>query len=123
MDNLTLVRTIAPEFSEVPDGLIQTWLELTSQLVSETAFGTQYPQALVYLTAHRMKMAGLGTEGAFGNIADRAGVVSYTEGATSVSFGNNTGVAGVESSLSLTTYGMEYLRLKQAIIPIMVRRD
>ena len=51
MDNLTLLRTIAPEFSEVPDGLIQTWLELTSQLVSETAFGTQYPQALVYLTA------------------------------------------------------------------------
>ena len=91
--------------------------------MSETAFGTQYPQALVYLTAHRMKMAGLGAEGAFGNIADRTGVVSYTEGATSVSFGNNTGVAGAESSLSLTTYGMEYLRLKQTIIPIMVRRD
>lgn len=123
MDNLTLLRTIAPEFSEVPDELIQTWLELTGQLVSETAFGAQYPQALAYLTAHRMKMAGLGAEGAFGNIADRAGVVSYTEGATSVSFGNNTGVTGAEASLSLTTYGLEYLRLRQTIIPIMVRRD
>ena len=102
---------------------MQTWLDLTQPLVSKSAFGAAYEQAVAYLAAHRMKMAGLGAEGAFGNIADRTGVVSYTEGATSVSFGNNTGVAGAESSLSLTTYGMEYLRLKQTIIPIMVRRD
>ena len=120
---MTLLRTIAPEFEELEDTVLQTWLDLTQPLVSKSAFGAAYEQAVAYLAAHRMKMAGLGTEGAFGNIADRAGVVSYTEGATSVSFGNNTGVAGVESSLSLTTYGMEYLRLKQAIIPIMVRRD
>lgn len=123
MELLTLLRTIAPEFEELEDTVLQTWLDLTQPLVSKSAFGAAYEQAVAYLAAHRMKMAGLGTEGAFGNIADRAGVVSYTEGATSVSFGNNTGVAGVESSLSLTTYGMEYLRLKQAIIPIMVRRD
>ena len=123
MELLTLLRTIAPEFEELEDTVLQTWLDLTQPLVSKSAFGAAYEQAVAYLAAHRMKMAGLGAEGAFGNIADRAGVVSYTEGATSVSFGNNTGVAGVESSLSLTTYGMEYLRLKQAIIPIMVRRD
>ena len=123
MELLTLLRTIAPEFEELEDTVLQTWLDLTQPLVSKSAFGAAYEQALVYLTAHRMKMAGLDAEGAFGNIADRTGVVSYTEGATSVSFGNNTGVAGAESSLSLTTYGMEYLRLKQTIIPIMVRRD
>ena len=123
MELLTLLRTIAPEFEELEDTVLQTWLDLTQPLVSKSAFGAAYEQAVAYLAAHRMKMAGLGAEGAFGNIADRTGVVSYTEGATSVSFGNNTGVAGAESSLSLTTYGMEYLRLKQAIIPIMVRRD
>lgn len=123
MDDLTLLRAIAPEFSEVSDELIRIWIELTEQLMNKEAFGAQYPQALAYLTAHRMKIAGLGAEGAFGNIADRAGVVSYTEGATSVSFGNNTGVTGAEASLSLTTYGLEYLRLRQTIIPIMVRRD
>ena len=123
MDDLTLLRTIAPEFSEVSDELIRIWIELTEQLMNKEAFGAQYPQALAYLTAHRMKIAGLGAEGAFGNIADRAGVVSYTEGATSVFFGNNTGVTGAEASLSLTTYGLEYLRLRQTIIPIMVRRD
>lgn len=123
MELLTLLRTIAPEFEELEDTVLQTWLDLTQPLVSKSAFGAAYEQAVAYLAAHRMKMAGLGAEGAFGNIADRTGVVSYTEGATSVSFGNNTGVAGVESSLSLTTYGMEYLRLKQTIIPIMVRRD
>ena len=123
MELLTLLRTIAPEFEELEDTVLQTWLDLTQPLVSKSAFGAAYEQAVAYLAAHRMKMAGLGAEGAFGNIADRKGVVSYTEGATSVSFGNNTGVAGAESSLSLTTYGMEYLRLKQTIIPIMVRRD
>ena len=123
MELLTLLRTIAPEFEELEDTVLQTWLDLTQPLVSKSAFGAAYEQAVAYLAAHRMKMAGLGAEGAFGNIADRTGVVSYTEGATSVSFGNNTGIAGAESSLSLTTYGMEYLRLKQTIIPIMVRRD
>lgn len=123
MELLTLLRTIAPEFEELEDTVLQTWLDLTQPLVSKSAFGAAYEQAVAYLAAHRMKMAGLGAEGAFGNIADRTGVVSYTEGATSVSFGNNTGVAGAESSRSLTTYGMEYLRLKQTIIPIMVRRD
>ena len=123
MELLTLLRTIAPEFEELEDTVLQTWLDLTQPLGSKSAFGAAYEQAVAYLAAHRMKMAGLGAEGAFGNIADRTGVVSYTEGATSVSFGNNTGVAGAESSLSLTTYGMEYLRLKQTIIPIMVRRD
>ena len=123
MELLTLLRTIAPEFEELEDTVLQTWLDLTQPLVSKSAFGAAYEQAVAYLAAHRMKMAGSGAEGAFGNIADRTGVVSYTEGATSVSFGNNTGVAGAESSLSLTTYGMEYLRLKQTIIPIMVRRD
>ena len=123
MELLTLLRTIVPEFEELEDTVLQTWLDLTQPLVSKSAFGAAYEQAVAYLAAHRMKMAGLGAEGAFGNIADRTGVVSYTEGATSVSFGNNTGVAGAESSLSLTTYGMEYLRLKQTIIPIMVRRD
>ena len=123
MELLTLLRTIAPEFEELEDTVLQTWLDLTQPLVSKSAFGAAYEQAVAYLAAHRMKMAGLGAEGAFGNIADRTGVVSYTEGATSVSFGNNTGVAGAESSLSLTTSGMEYLRLKQTIIPIMVRRD
>ena len=123
MELLTLLRTIAPEFEELEDTVLQTWLDLTQPLVSKSAFGAAYEQAVAYLAAHRMKMAGLGAEGAFGNIADRTGVVSYTEGATSVSFGINTGVAGAESSLSLTTYGMEYLRLKQTIIPIMVRRD
>ena len=123
MELLTLLRTIAPEIEELEDTVLQTWLDLTQPLVSKSAFGAAYEQAVAYLAAHRMKMAGLGAEGAFGYIADRSGVVSYTEGATSVSFGNNTGVAGAESSLSLTTYGMEYLRLKQTIIPIMVRRD
>ena len=102
----------------------QQWIDLTKPLVSDTAFGAAYEQAVVYLTAHRMKMAGLGETGMFGNMTERAGVASYTEGSTSVSFGTTAAsVAAEDSSLALTPYGLEYLRLRKTIIPIMVRRD
>lgn len=123
METLGLLRIIAPEFKNVEDTIANEWIELTQQLVSQTAFGNRYQQAVAYLTAHRMKMAGLGETGIFGSMSERTGVVSYTEGSTSVSFGNNTGITGSDACLSMTSYGMEYLRLQQTIIPIMVRRD
>lgn len=124
MELLTLLRTIAPEFEELEDTVLQTWLDLTQPLVSKSAFGAAYEQAVAYLAAHRMKMAGLGESGAFGSAIDRAGVTSYTEGSTSVSFGSNASSAvAADSSLTQTPYGLEYLRLRQAIIPIMVRRE
>ena len=82
MELLTLLRTIAPEFEELEDTVLQTWLDLTQPLVSKSAFGAAYEQAVAYLAAHRMKMAGLGESGAFGSAIDRAGVTSYTEGST-----------------------------------------
>ena len=115
MELLTLLRTIAPEFEDLEDTTLQTWLDLTQPLVSKSAFGAAYEQAVAYLAAHRMKMAGA---------IDRAGVTSYTEGSTSVSFGSGTSsAAAADSSLTQTPYGLEYLRLRQAIIPIMVRRN
>ena len=78
MELLTLLRTIAPEFEELEDTVLQTWLDLTQPLVSKSAFGAAYEQAVAYLAAHRMKMAGLGESGAFGSAIDRAGVTSYT---------------------------------------------
>lgn len=124
MENLTVLRTIAPEFLDVSDDVVETWLELTEPLVSKNAFGAAYEQAVAYLTAHRMKMAGLGEESLFGTAIDRAGVASYTEGSTSVSFGAGASSAGAgDSSLEQTPYGLEYLRLRQMVIPIMVRRD
>ena len=63
MELLTLLRTIAPEFEELEDTVLQTWLDLTQPLVSKSAFGAAYEQAVAYLAAHRMKMAGLGESG------------------------------------------------------------
>ena len=94
MELLTLLRTIAPEFEELEDTTLQTWLDLTQPLVSKSAFDAAYEQAVAYLAAHRMKMAGLGESGAFGSAIDRAGVTSYTEGSTSVSFGSGASFGG-----------------------------
>ena len=63
MELLTLLRTIAPEFEELEDTTLQTWLDLTQPLVSKSAFDAAYEQAVAYLAAHRMKMAGLGESG------------------------------------------------------------
>lgn len=123
MDIIKTFRTLAPEFRDVDDISVQDFLNLTLPLVSKTAFGVLYEQAVIYLTAHRMKMAGLGESGAFGKMTDRAGVTSFSEGATSVSFGSIGAANAAEQSLNLTSYGQEYLRLQATIIPITVRGD
>ena len=45
MELLTLLRTIAPEFEDLEDTTLQTWLDLTQPLVSKSAFGAAYEQA------------------------------------------------------------------------------
>lgn len=55
MELLTLLRTIAPEFEELEDTVLQTWLDLTQPLVSKSAFGAAYEQAVAYLAAHRRR--------------------------------------------------------------------
>ena len=42
MELLTLLRTIAPEFEDLEDTTLQTWLDLTQPLVSKSAFGAAY---------------------------------------------------------------------------------
>lgn len=104
----------------MPDKEVSDWLHLTAPIISEKRFGKLYEQAHAFLTAHRMKMAGLG-DNSFGSIADTMRVGSYSEGETSINF-TTSQVNNLmpDSELSLTQYGLSYLSLRRlVIIPIV----
>lgn len=115
------IRMLAPEFknaAEYSDEMLEGWIELTAPMVSERKFGKLYTQAVALLTAHRMKMAGLGEASELGSVADSLRVGSYTEGERSVSFSNGgvSAVSGADAELALTTYGLQYLNIRRSVI-------
>ena len=66
MDLPSLLRLIAPEFASTDEETVQQWIDLTKTLVSDTAFGEAYEQAVAYLTAHRMKIDVYKRQGLYG---------------------------------------------------------
>ncbi len=125
MEALELIRTTMTEFAEVEDKTIQIFLSLAESMISRRRFGKLYPQALAYLSAHKMKLAGLGTAvgGSTGCIGDTIGLSSISEGETSMSFSNNqTGNTTVDAEYGLTLYGMQFLQLKRSCILTILSR-
>lgn len=117
-----IFRMLAPEFAEIEDEEINQWLELTKPLVHIKKFGAVYTQAWALLTAHRMKLAGLG-DTSFGKIGDSLRVASYTEGGTSVSFstGQQSSLTP-DAELATTAYGLQFLELRRShIVPITIQ--
>lgn len=119
---LKVFRIVAAEFSTVDDETVNTWLDLTAPLVSRKRFGKLYEQALALLTAHRMKLAAVGSDesaggGAFDDIGG-AGVAfkvgSYTSGGESVSFNSAalTSQLSADAEYTQTMYGVQYLSLR-----------
>lgn len=134
MEALEIFRLVATEFADMPDNDVKdletgkvveygvnSFLELYSDQISESRFGSSYQKALAYLTAHKLKMNGYGDNSATGKIADSLRVGSYSEGETSISFttGQQTNLQ-VDAEYALTVYGLEFLTLRRnAIIPII----
>jgi len=119
MTNLETFRLLATEFNMVSDSVVNAYMDLSKPLVSLTRFGELYPQALSYITAHRMKMAGLGDSlmGISGlKAGESVGLSSVSEGETSVSFSNNQAVnIGVDGEYSMTQYGIMFLTLRRLV--------
>lgn len=120
MTSLEMLRTLAPEFSELSDETVEKWLELSAPLLSSKKFGSIHTQAVVLLTAHRLKMAGYG-DNSTGTIGQTLRVGSYSEGSTSI--GYNTGQQTnlmPDAELTLTSYGLQYLTLRRTRISSIV---
>ena len=127
---LTVFKLVAREFKEVPDLDIETWVELTEPMVSKRQFGKLWTQALALRTAHRMKLAGYGSDpeghDALSEISNlHAGglirVTNFSEGDTSVGFNTNVGqYTDSDAELGMTIYGIQYLNLRRmCIVPIV----
>lgn len=113
-------RLVASEFSSTNDKTVAQWIKLTEPLVSRKRFGKLWEQALALLTAHRMKLAGVGVKPGedpledIGNIGvgGLMRVGNYSEGETSIGFNTNlTQYADLNAELALTQYGVQYLSL------------
>ena len=125
MTVLSIFRTLAPYFSEINDDTVSSWLLLTDPLVSRRKFRHLHGQALALLTAHRMYVAGIGTEDdevgeGLGNMA--AGkmrhIASYSEGKVSVSFNHEQGDLDTDGDAyyGLSHFGIEFLKLRDSVI-------
>ena len=114
---LQTFRTLASEFSDLNDDTIQIWFDLTSPLISKKVFGQLYDQALVLLTAHRLKMAGYGNT-TYGTVGETLRISSYSEGGASIGFTPSQSNFS-SANLELTTYGKQYAELRRlVVIPI-----
>lgn len=127
MNAFEIIRKTMKEFSDINDEDVHFYISLAEPMISERKFGKLYPQALAYLAAHRMKMAGLGEsigEGMEGvSAAKMMGIASVSEGNTSVSFFNNQQSGSTttdDAEYSLTMYGEQFLMIrKKVIVPIV----
>lgn len=133
MDALSIFRLVATEFADMPDDDekdsetgkivnygVNSFLTLYADQISEKRFGSSYPKALAYLTAHKLKMNGYGND-ENGVIGDSLRVGSYSEGETSISYTTNQqSNLQVDAEYALTVYGLEFLTLRRnAVIPII----
>ena len=82
-DFLKTFRLLAPDLADATDDMVLAYRKLAEPMISESKFGDLYPQALVYLTAHRLAYQNLIAEGGAssgavvaGNIV--SGVLLYT---------------------------------------------
>lgn len=121
MDAFDIIQQTMKEFEKVPPETIKVFISLAEPLVSKKRFGGLYPQALAYLTAHKLKMSGYGTQSGIGTIADSLRVSSYSEGEASISFSTNQqSNLQKDAEYALTTYGLQFLTLRRkCIVPIV----
>lgn len=126
LNQLETFRLIAPEFGKVEDEKVLAMLELCEPLVSKKRFGRVYNQAIALLAAHRLKLSGegenpLGAEGSSNiNAASGFGLASVSEGSTSVSFNTANMNTNDDSWYALSSYGMEYLKLRRIFVMSIV---
>ena len=115
---LETFRLLAPDLADATDDLVLAYRKLAEPMISESKFGDLYPQALVYLTAHRMAYQNLIAEGGSSSGAVIAGnVISEKEGDLQRSYGSaGGGTSGNGSnytdSYDKTAYGILFKQIR-----------
>lgn len=114
---LETFRLLAPDLADATDDLVLAYRKLAEPMISESKFGDLYPQALVYLTAHRMAYQNLIAEGGSSSGAVIAGnIISEKEGDLQRSYGSaGSGASGSGSGADAydkTAYGILFKQIR-----------
>jgi hypothetical protein len=116
MSVLSIFRVLAAEFASVNDDTVNTWISLAEPLVNSKRFGNLYEQAVALMTAHNMKMGGVG-----GLDPINPMISSYSEGDVSINFNiNQKDNMSADGELSLTSYGVKFISLRRKTFPAIM---
>ena len=116
-DFLKTFRLLAPDLADATDDMVLAYRKLAEPMISESKFGDLYPQALVYLTAHRLAYQNLIAAGGASSGAVIAGnIVSEKEGDLQRSYGSAGGGAsggnGGTDAYDKTAYGILFKQIR-----------
>ena len=113
-----VISDIAPEFDNEDPARIDRFIGYAESQVSSNEFLTKYDLAVAYLTAHVLSLSGRNdTEGTNGNAGN---ITQKKEGDLSLSFALPSALNNSQDgTLMSTSYGLEYLRLRDMCIITM----
>lgn len=101
-----LFEALAPEYKDTDKGLIKTLAEQAKIQVRQSVYGERTSMARVYLVAHML------------NMGERKGrtssVTSETVGSLSRGYGG--GMDSKKDSYDLTSYGIEFKRIRRQLV-------
>ncbi len=122
---IDIIRVIAPEFADLSDATLESWIEILAPMVSKKQFGKLYKQALAFMVCHKLKLAGYGEDAS----ADATGssvsasstsnsIASISAGAYSISYNASSGADATVSDAEFgrTTYGMQFIQIRRSVI-------
>lgn len=114
---LKIFYALCPDLADVSEDTVLVYRDMAAPMISESKFGDLYPQALVYLTAHRMAYQNLIAEGGSSSGAVIAGsVISEKEGDLQRSYGSaGSGASGSGSGADAydkTAYGILFKQIR-----------
>lgn len=114
---LKIFYALCPDLADVSEETVLVYRDMAAPMISESKFGDLYPQALVYLTAHRMAYQNLIAEGGSSSGAVIAGnIVSEKEGDLQRSYGSaGSGASGSGSGADAydkTAYGILFKQIR-----------
>lgn len=123
-------KILFPEFDAVPDATIQVYLDIASDELSTTQWGTCLNKAILYLSAHELALSqnrransNLTTSGLVVTSSGAGAITSASAGGISAGFGSTaTMTQGSDRNTYLlkTEYGQMYLSLKRECLSVGV---
>ena len=116
MTAIQMIRLLAPEFANETDEMLNQWVEMFAPLISKKVFGKLYNQALALLIAHKLKLAGFGSN-EYGSVAEAMRLSSVSEGDSTISFNAaQSPTIDADAEYLLTSYGVQFNDIKHRVM-------